>query len=427
MLDLSLFPPIDWPRFRAVRQVLPGPTEPDVLNAVRREIAGVQHLITPGKTYAVGLGSRGIANLALVAQTTIEEIRTRGADVVIVPTMGSHGGASADGQKAVLRSYGITEDSMKAPIDARMEVEEIGRQDDGTPIYFSRAALEQDGIIPINRLKSHTAFHGPIESGLAKMLAIGFGKQRGAAAVHTRGFDHFHHVIPEVARFIIEHLPVAFGVALVENGQEATALVRAVPADAILTEEPHLLEKSREWMARLPFDHLDVLVVAQLGKNISGDGMDPNVTGRYGPANAHYPGPTIGKIVVLGLTKETHGNANGIGLADSVSRRAYDAIDWPTTYTNALTSTEFEPIKTPMVMENDRDAIEVALRTINSVHPPKARVLIIRDTLHLEDMAVSEALWDDPKARELTPLGDWVPLTFDESGTLQHAAGVSLS
>lgn len=427
MLDLSPFPPIDWPRFRAVRQVLPGPTEPDVVETVRREIAAVQHLITPGKTYAVGLGSRGIANLAVVAKTTIEEIRARGADVVIVPTMGSHGGATAEGQKEVLASYGITEDSMKAPIDARMETKEIGRQRDGTPIYFSQAALEQDGIIPINRVKSHTAFHGPIESGLAKMLAIGFGKQRGAAAVHTRGFDHFHHVIPEVAGFIIEHLAVAFGIALVENGREETALVRAVPADAILQEEPQLLQKSREWMARLPFDTLDVLVVAQLGKNISGDGMDPNVTGRYGPANAHYPGPTIGKIVVLSLTKETHGNANGIGLADSISRRAYDAIDWPTTYTNALTSTEFEPIKTPMVMAHDRDAIEVALRTINGVDPTHARVLIIRDTLHLEDMAISGALWDDARQFGLTPLSDWAPLTFDAGDILHRAAGIALS
>lgn len=427
MLDLSPFPPIDWPQFRAVRQVLPGPTESDVVEAVRREIAGVQHLIGPGKTYALGLGSRGIANLAIVAKTTIEEIQVRGADVVIVPTMGSHGGSTAEGQKAVLASYGITEASMNARIDARMDTEDIGQQPDGTPIYFSRAALEQDGIIPINRVKSHTAFHGPIESGLAKMLAIGFGKQRGAAAVHTRGFDHFHQVIPDVASYIIEHLPVTFGIALVENGREETALVRAVPADAILQEEPQLLHQSREWMARLPFDHLDVLVVAQLGKNISGDGMDPNVTGRYGPANANYPGPTIGKIVVLSLTKETHGNANGIGLADSVSRRAYDAIDWPTTYTNALTSTEFEPIKTPMVMAHDRDAIEVALRTINGVHPAHTRVLIIHDTLHLEDMAISEALWDDARQIGLTALSDWAPLTFDASGTLHHAAGIALT
>ncbi|NMP21388.1 DUF362 domain-containing protein [Sulfobacillus harzensis] len=427
MLDLSPFPPIDWPRFRAVRQVLPGPVEPDIVTAVQREITRVQHLISPGKTYAVGLGSRGIANLAVVAKTAIDEIRARGADVVIVPTMGSHGGATPDGQKAVLASYGITEASMGARIDARMETEEIGQQNDGTPIYFSRAALELDGIIPINRVKAHTAFHGPIESGLAKMLAIGFGKQRGAAAVHTRGFDHFHHVVPEVAAFIIEHLPVAFGIALVENGHEQTALVRAVAADAILQEEPALMQKSREWMARLPFDHLDVLVVAQLGKNISGDGMDPNVTGRYGPANAAYPGPTIGKIVVLSLTEETHGNANGIGLADSVSRRAYDAIDWPTTYTNALTSTEFNPIKTPMVMANDRDAIEVALRTINGTDPAHTRVLIIRDTLHLEDMAISEALWDDAATLGLTPLNEWADLTFDTSGTLHSAAGVLLS
>lgn len=427
MLDLTAFPPIDWPRFRPVRQALKGPKESDIVGAVAREMTRVESFIVPKKTYALGLGSRGIANLALVAKTTIQEIRKRGADVVIIPTMGSHGGSTPDGQKSVLASYGITETSMQAPIDSRMETTLIGHHQDGTPIYFSRAALEADGIIPINRVKPHTAFHGPIESGLAKMLAIGFGKQQGAAAVHTRGFDAFHRVIPDVASMIINALPVAFGMALVENGREETALVRAIPADAIIAEEPALLQQSREWMARLPFHDVDVLVVGQLGKNISGDGMDPNVTGRYGPAHAQYPGPTIGKVAVLSLTPETHGNANGIGLADSVSRRAYDAIDWPTTYTNALTSTEFNPIKTPMVMATDRDAIEVAIRTINGKSPAHTRVLIIRDTLHLEDMAISEALGDEAVQQGLTPLGEWSTLDFDATATLHHACGVRLS
>ncbi len=220
---------------------------------------------------------------------------------------------------------------------------------------------------------------------------------------------------------------MAFGLALVENGHEETALIRAVPANEILEEEPKLLEKARDWMARLPFDDLDVLAVAKLGKNISGDGMDPNVTGRYGPPDAPYPGPHIAKIVVLSLTPETQGNANGIGLADSVSRRAYEAIDWPKTYTNALTSTEFNPIKTPMVMANDHDAIEVALRTVNGRDPAKARVLIIRDTLHLEQMVISEALWNDAVDAGLTPLGDWTVLNFDDTGTLHRVGSVDLS
>ncbi len=426
MLNLSAFPAVEWPRFRLVRQPILGPSESDIVGAVRREVARVSHLITPQKTYAMGLGSRGIANLNIVAKTTIEEMHRLGAEVVIVPTMGSHGGATPAGQRDVLESYGITEQSMGVPIDARMETDVVAHQADGTPIYFSRAALEADGIIPINRVKPHTAFHGPIESGIAKMLAIGFGKQQGAAAVHTRGFEVFHQVIPEVAQILIERLPVTFGIGLVENGFEETALIRAIPADTILQEEAELLNRAREWMARLPFHDVDVLVVGQIGKNISGDGMDPNVTGRYAPAHASYPGPSIGKVAVLNLTADTHGNANGLGLADSVSLHAYQEVDWAITYTNALTSTEFSPIKTPMVMPNDHDAIEVVLRTINGRDSKHTRTVIIRNTLRLEELAISEALWEEAEERGLVALGDWTDLEFNADGNLNSAAGVPI-
>lgn len=426
MLNLNAFPPVEWPRFRRVRQSVQGPCEKDIVQAVRREIARMRHLIVPQKTYAMGLGSRGIANLSTVAKTAIDEIHRLGAEVVIIPTMGSHGGATPEGQKEVLASYGITEQSMGVRIDARMDTEIVAHQANGTPIYFSRAALDADGIIPINRVKPHTAFHGPIESGLAKMLVIGFGKQHGAATVHSRGFDVFHQVIPEVAQILIERLPITFGIALVENGLEATAFIRAVPADAILQEEPDLLNQARAWMARLPFSDLDVLVVGQIGKNISGDGMDPNVTGRYAPAHASYPGPSIGKVAVLNLTADSHGNANGIGLADSVSRHAYQEIDWPATYTNALTSTEFNPIKTPMVMANDHDAIEVVLRTINGRDPKHTRTVIIRNTLQLEEFAISEALWEEANAHGLMALGEWAALQFDRDGNLPDAVGIPL-
>ncbi|MCL4351560.1 MAG: nickel-dependent lactate racemase, partial [Firmicutes bacterium] len=305
MLNLNKFPTIEWPQFRRVRQTLPGPREADVALAVRREIAQVEHLITPGKTYALGVGSRGIANIALITRTILEEIRHRGSDAVIIPAMASHGGATPDGQKEVLASFGITEDAMRAPIDARMDVAMIDHLPNGTPIYFSRAALDTDGIIPVNRIKLHTAFHGPIESGLTKMLVIGFGKQRGAAAIHSHGFSVFDRLIPEVGRILVERLPIIFGVGILENGYEETALVRALPSEQILTEEPRLMNLARQWMAQLPFDNIDVLVVGQIGKDISGDGMDPNVTGRYGAVGISG-GPTIGKMAVLNLTTETH-------------------------------------------------------------------------------------------------------------------------
>ena len=425
MLNLNQFPPVEWPRFRRMRQTLQGPCEADVAAAVRREIAQVQHLITPGKTYAIGVGSRGIANIALITRSTIEEIRHRGADVVIIPAMASHGGATPDGQKEVLASFGITEDTMGARIDARMDVAMIDRLPDGTPIYFSRAALDADGIIPVNRVKLHTAFHGPIESGLTKMLVIGFGKQRGAAAIHSRGFSVFDRLIPDVGRILIERLPIVFGVAILENGYEETALVRALPAERILAEEPHLMNMSRQWIAQLPFDNIDVLVVGQIGKNISGDGMDPNVTGRYGAVGVSG-GPTIGKMAVLNLTTETHGNANGVGVADSVSLHAYREIDWAKTYTNALTSTEFGPIKTPMVMPNDHDAIEVVLRTINGRSPEHTRTVIIQNTLKLEEVVISEALWDESQTKGLQPQNDWAPLVFNDEGNLLDAVGLPI-
>ena len=425
MLNLNQFPRVNWPRFRRVRQTLQGPRETDVAAAVRREITQVQHLITPGKTYAIGVGSRGIANIALIARTTIEEIRRSGADVIIVPAMASHGGATPDGQKEVLASFGITEAAMGAHIDARMDVAIIDHLPDGTPIYFSQAALDADGIIPINRVKLHTAFHGPIESGLTKMLVIGFGKQHGAATVHSRGFAVFDRLIPEIGRIMMERLPIVFGLAILENGYEDTALVRALPAERILAEEPQLMDRSRQWIARLPFDNIDVLVVGQIGKNISGDGMDPNVTGRYGAVGVSG-GPTIGKMAVLNLTTETHGNANGLGVADSVSLHAYREIDWAKTYTNALTSTEFGPIKTPMVMPNDHDAIEVVLRTINGRSPENTRTLVIQNTLKLEELVISEALWEDAHAKGLQPQNDWAPLIFDAEGNLHDAGGLPI-
>ncbi len=423
MLNLNDFPPVNWPQFCCVQQTLKGPREDDITVAVRRELEVVKALIQPGKTYAVGVGSRGIANIALVTHTIIHEIRRFGADAVIIPAMASHGGATPEGQREVLASFGITEKSMNATIDARMDVEVIEYLPDGTPIYFSKAALETDGIIPINRVKLHTAFHGPIESGLTKMIVIGFGKQQGAASIHRHGFTAFPDLIPQIGRLIIDRLPIVFGLALVENGDEETALIRALPADKILNEEKSLLSLSRDWIARLPFDDIDVLVVGQIGKNISGDGMDPNVTGRYA-VDGISGGPSVGKIAVLNLTEETHGNANGMGVADSISSRAHREIDWTKTYTNALTSTEFGPIKTPMVMANDHDAIEVILRTINGRHPENTRVVIILNTLKLERFVISKALEQEANAKGLKILTGWDQLIFNPDGNLDDACGL---
>jgi hypothetical protein len=398
MWRVSGFGDIAWPRVRPVAQPLPGPREDDVSGAVEREIARVADRVHAGRTYAVGVGSRGVQRIAEITRAVVSALRRRGADAFIVPAMGSHGGATADGQREVLASLGVTESSVGAPIDARMEVEEVDRLDDGTRVFFSQAALKADGVIPINRVKPHTAFRGPVESGIAKMLVIGFGKQQGAASIHRLGMSEFGRVIPLVARRLLERVPVAFGIAVVENGREEVAEIRALAGERILEDEPPLLERARQWMARLPFEQIDVLVVGQMGKNISGDGMDPNITGRYG-VTGMTGGPRVERLVVLHLTPETRGNANGMGMADIISEEAYRAVDWAKTYVNALTYADFVPVKTPAVLASDRDAIEMALRTVHARPAERARMVFITNTLRLERFVISEALAEEARAR----------------------------
>lgn len=414
-----------WPQFAAVRQALKGPTEADVGQAVAREVARMGHRLVPGKTYAIGVGSRGIHAIAVIVKALVAALHQHGVEVVIIPAMGSHGGATAEGQREVLESFGITEKQMGARINADMAVDEVGRLADGTPLFISRAALATEGLIPLNRIKPHTDFHGPHESGLVKMLTIGFGKHRGAASIHSRGFGAFKQVLPEAGEILLSRLSVPFGVAIVENGYERTAEVHAISGEHMMEEEKSLLDKARQWMARLPFEEIDFLLVGRLGKNISGSSMDPNVTGRW-LSSAASGGLKTTRLTVLNLTEESHGNAIGLGAADTIPQHLFEAIDWEKTYMNGLTSTELSGARIPMVLRNDQQAVEAAIRSINGRGTRESRVVVIRDTLSLEEFAISEGLADEALKLGLVITGPWQPIKFGSGGQLGSVAGIRL-
>lgn len=383
-----------------VRQKFEGPRIDRVAEVVRRQLSRPELAgrIRSGMRIAVGVGSRGIKCIYEVTKAAVDFLKERGAEPFIVPTMGSHGGATPEGQLEVLREYGITPESLGVPFEASMEVVLLGETPSGAPVYFSRPALEADGIIPIGRVKAHTAFRGPVESGIYKMLAIGFGKHKGAATLHSFGFARFAQLIPEVGETILAKAPIICGIAIVENAREEPALIEALAPHEIAHREPQLLELAKKWMSRILFDEFDVLIVDEIGKNISGDGMDPNVTGRF-----FLPfmsgGPKVQKIAVLDLTEETHGNANGIGAADVTTQDVLDKLDFFQTYTNAITSTVLSVAKLPIVMPTKRSAVALALKTLNGVSPQQARVVRIKNTLELEEIWISDPLLAEAQGR----------------------------
>jgi hypothetical protein len=334
--------------------------------------------------------------------------------------MGSHGGATAEGQIGVLASYGITSESMGAPVESTMDVVQVGEIESGVPVVLNRLAVESDGIVLINRIKPHTAFHGPFESGLMKMMTIGLGSHRGATLAHSMGAAGLARVIPAWGRVILAEAPISLGLAILENAYERTAKVVAVEPEDFETVEPALLEEARGLMPRLPVDRVDLLIVDRMGKNISGTGMDVNIIGRIWLPGIEEPeSPVVTRIVVLDLTDETHGNANGIGIADITTRRLVDKIDYRATYANALTTTFLNRAYVPVVAESDREAVEMAIDVLRTDAPRGARVLRIHTTLELERMWASESLLGELRGRDGIEIdGDPADMPFDEEGNL---------
>jgi hypothetical protein len=404
-------------RMFRVRQQFPRPRIDRVAEAVTDELRASGVKVRPGERIAVAVGSRGMADLPVLVSQTVAWIKVQGGVPFIVPAMGSHGGATAEGQAAVLARYGITEESVGAPVRSSMDVVELPRGESDTPVYFDRLASESDGTILINRIKPHTSFHGRYESGLMKMMAVGLGKHAQALAIHALGVEGLREVMPEVGRQILNHANVRLGLGTVENAYEEIMLVRALPAADIPGEEPLLLEVSRRNMPRLPVGNVDVLVVDEMGKNISGLGMDPNIIGRLKIRGQPEPEwPDIRMIVIRDLTTETDGNAAGMGLADIITRRAYDKIDFQSTYANVLTTGFLERAKVPIVAATDREAVELACRSAGVRGEQDVRLIRIRNTLRLDELQVSAAVLEEIKDHAgVTLLGEITPV-WDRNG-----------
>jgi hypothetical protein len=404
--------PVELPRVALVGQRIDTPPAlTNIRDAVREALDAVE---LPSGSVAIGVGSRGVAGIGEVVVALVEVLKESGAEPFVVPAMGSHGASTAEGQAEVLAHLGMGEERLGCPVRATMETVQTGETPSGVAVYMDRNAYEADSVIVVNRIKPHTAFRGTVESGPTKMLAIGLGTQRGAHSIHSAGWENIHRTIPEAARVAVESGKVAFGLATVENADEDPCKIVAIPAEELEQAEAPLLEEAKRNLARLPFDDIDVLIVDEIGKNISGDGADPNVTGRY-PTTAASGGPSVGRMVFLGLTEETGGNANGLGMADVVTERLAGSVDRPATYMNALTSTTPAPVKTPMVMPTDEMAIAAALTMCAGVEPREARLVRIENTLKLGRFWVSEALLQEvEKDERLEILEEHGPMRFDE-------------
>ena len=409
------------PRMVTVRQAFDDSCLEDVPGAVRAQImqTEVAARIKPGMRVAIGAGSRGVANIGAATKATVAALRELGAEPFVFPAMGSHGGASVEGQTAVLAGYGIGEEQVGAPVRASMDTVVLGELEDGTPIHMDKLARAADGVVLINRIKPHTTFRGPIESGIIKMMAIGMGKIAGATTLHAHGMDIFPDLLPRVAELIMQRANILFGVGLIENAYDDTTLVEAVLPEQLIAREPELLAIAKSRMGRICFNDIDVLIIEQMGKEISGAGFDPNITGRNNRGVTGFDDPRVQKIVVLDLSAKTSGNATGLGLADVITRRLYEKIDYPSTYANVITSAYLDGALIPIPMRTDREAISLAVKTLVRVESGQVRIVRIRDTLSIEHISVSEPMLDEVHASSnMEVVGELAPFDFDDRGSL---------
>jgi hypothetical protein len=422
-MAFEIFERGELPRWARVRQRLDATLVEDVPSAVAVAFQAphVRSALQPGMRVALAAGSRGIDRLDLVVRAAAAEVRRLGAEPFLVPAMGSHGGATAEGQLEVLASYGITPETIGCPIRSTMDTVQLGTVENGVPVWFdSIARAEADVVVPINRVKPHTDFHAELESGLVKMIAIGLGKQKGADTFHGRGFDEFEHLLPTVASYTLQHVRIPFGLALVENGYARLSLIECVAADAMLAREKELLVLARDRMPRLPAEAIDVLVVDRLGKDISGIGADTNVLNRYYTGALPFT-PRIQRIIVRDLTEATEGNASGIGLADVALRRAVERVDPLQTYMNCITAKTPEGARIPLTVDTDRQALYVALACCVRIEVGSSKIVRILDTKHLEAFWASEPLLPALLASErVTVESAPEPIGFDADGMFRR-------
>ncbi|MDR7868371.1 MAG: lactate racemase domain-containing protein [Sporomusaceae bacterium] len=416
----ELLKEVPLPRMVKVRQSFAAAPAVDVAAVLRRELAkpGIAGAVRPGMRIALAVGSRGVDGIATLVRETAATLKELGALPFVVPAMGSHGGATAAGQEAVLASLGVTAESAGCPVCSCMDTIAVGRLDNGLPVLIDRLAHEADGIVVINRVKPHNAFRGPSESGLVKMLAIGLGKQQGADSCHAYGFGRMAEFIVAMAAIKLAACRVLFGVATVENAYDRAVLVEAVPAAELIAADQRLLTAAKANMPRIMFDPIDVLIVDRIGKEYSGGGMDGNITGRH-PTPFISGGPRTSRIAVLDVTDKSRGNAAGVGMADVTTRRLVDKIDYAALYTNALTSTVLETARIPLVAETERDAVRAALKTCGAGDLSAVRVVRIKNSLHLDEIYISAALVPEAEANPAVDLlGAPREMAFDSAGNI---------
>jgi hypothetical protein len=424
LTGLSVFERGTLPRWLKVRQQLNDVEIADVAAAVAEQFARpeIRDAITPGARVALTGGSRGIDRIDQVLKAAVAEVKKLGGEPFIIQAMGSHGGATAEGQLSILEHYGITPEKMGCEVRASMETVRLGEVDGDVPVFFDKIAYTQaDLVIPVGRVKPHTDFHGPIESGIMKMIAIGLGKQQGADAFHREGFERFTALIPAVGLFTLSRVNIPFGIALVENGHSHLSLIEAIPGPKIIDREPQLMKIAREQMGRLPGEKIDLLLVDEIGKNISGDGADPNVINRDISGLLEQTEwslkPSVHRIVFRDLTADTEGNACGVGLGDFVLRQLADKLDPVKTYMNVITSKYPAGGRLPMVLDNDRQAILLALASAHRVDVETAHIARIKNTKDVEYLWVSEPMIPELEASGTVEfLTEPKEIAFDANG-----------
>jgi hypothetical protein len=394
----------------------------DIPKVVSEQLSQEQFasLIKPGMQIAITAGSRGIRNVDIITKAIVDFVKSRGASPFIVPAMGSHGGATAEGQLEILAGYNITPESMGCPIKSSMEVVELGYSERNRRVAIDKNAYEADGIIVSCRLKPHNAFRGPYESGPCKMMTVGLGKQVGASVVHGDGMDVIAQNIPTMAKVVLEKAKILFAIPCIENAYDETCRIEAILAKDILTREPELLKYAFSNMPKLIVGETDVLIVDEVGKNYSGTGVDPNITGTFSTPYASG-GIKVQRTCFLNLSEESHGNALGCGLASAITKKIFDDMDIEKMYPNCITSTVLASARIPCIVANDKEAIQICIRTCNKIDRTKARMVRIPNSLHIGEIMLSEAYYEDVKAGKypgVEALDEPEELLFGEDGNL---------
>jgi len=411
---------IQFPQMMKIKQLYNAEKIDDLTAWVKREM---QNNIQGKEGYkekriCITAGSRGIPHLDLIIKTVICQLKEWGARPFVIPAMGSHGGATAEGQKELIAGYNITEETMGVPILSSMETVQIGKLDDGTPVYCDKYAYESDGIVVLNKVKPHTDFRGKHESGMAKMMAIGLAKHKGASMFHMKGFPSFAGRIPQVCEVFLQKAPVAFGVGIVQNAYDEISELEVMEKDLIMDRDAALLRIAKEKVAKFKFPKIDVLIIDEIGKNISGNGHDPNITGRSNSSGFENV-LDLKKMFIRGLSEESHHNGCGLGMADVTTLKCVRSVDFDITWTNVITSTMLNGGRIPIYMNNDKDALLVAIRTCTGIDFNQAKVVRIKNTLCMEEIEVSSSLYEECKNRDdVEIISGLYDIEFDSDGCM---------